>query len=385
MFIDNTGLHSVGRCLEDNHRGEIDAKGLLQFAIELVFANQIVVSRFEDTPIRTNSRRIISQLRRLGVGRDILNSVGFSAPSYAKVCRTAADNLLDELDYVFSSSALQIETLAATRPDGRIPETEQLLSNLALGKCDSAGLETARSPKLPRKAASSIGYMVASNDRLLKQIRATASKKWTAESAIELAACLRFYANQELARAKESIYTPAVARAELVRHNNQLFSERLSNVVEDAAESLGSQRLGIPAVAGVILSRSKGDPKGVISEALSLREKAKDLRSYLAKRLGDPEPDNPDWLHTLNNEMEDVAAALRHELHPGTRPTWKDGIEIQLSPPFVNMNLAKLSEWRKFRKMRKHIFILTELSKHAAYKALPPQALRKLLTHGKRQ
>jgi len=38
LWLDNTGIHSVGACFDGNARGNFDIKGLLQFATYMIFS-----------------------------------------------------------------------------------------------------------------------------------------------------------------------------------------------------------------------------------------------------------------------------------------------------------------------------------------------------------
>ena len=62
ILVDNTGVHSVARCLEGAGKGEIDVLGLLQFATQLVFGDIILVGSFELGEVieRTNQVLCIS-------------------------------------------------------------------------------------------------------------------------------------------------------------------------------------------------------------------------------------------------------------------------------------------------------------------------------------
>lgn len=381
-FIDNTGLHSAGRCLEAKALGLVDVKGLLQLGTELVFSEEILVSGFEYETIKQRSRSISHGLRRLGVPPDTLQIRSFRVYKYAKACREAALTFASEFEYVFPPAVHSNADLQATRPDMRPEEFKfrQHLHALILEDCSGDDLKRAADPALVGRARSSIAYMLATCPVLFQKVRDFAhSEGWSEETTWELVAALRYYANQELAAIKGSMYTPAVARAELIRSCSDLLSERLSTVVTEAARRLQPRSLGIPGVAGALLIRSKGDPKGIVEEALSLRDKASELRDYLAEKLRDFEPDCPGWHHELNVQIGKLGRVLEEELHPERRPHLTDAIQLHVGPPFLSFQLAKLSKWREFMRLRKRITVLTEVSKTLAYDNTERTALQRLL------
>jgi len=381
-FIANTGLHSAGRCLESKALGLVDVKGLLQLGTELVFSEEILVSGFEYDTIKQRSRLIRHKLRRIGVPSDTLQIRSFRAYRYAKACRDAAITFASEFEYVFPPAVHLSPVLQAARPD-MLPEEFKFikqLHGLILEDCTGDDIKRAADPALVGRARSSIAYMLATCPMLLQKVRDFAhSEGWSEETTWELVAALRYYANQKLGSIKGSMYTPAVARAELVRSCSDLLSERLSTIVTEAACRLQPRSLRIPGVAGALLIRSKGDPKAVVEEALSLRDKACELRNYLTEKLHDFEPEYSGWHHELNVQISELARALDEELHPERRPHWTNAIQLHVGPPFLSLQIAELSKWREFMKLRKRITVLTEVSMILAYDNTERAVLQQLL------
>ena len=78
LFLDNTGLHSVGRCLDGEAKGEPDVAGLLQFATQLVFSDELFYSAFESTGVAARSQSVSEKVSKLGVDSDLLRLASIS-------------------------------------------------------------------------------------------------------------------------------------------------------------------------------------------------------------------------------------------------------------------------------------------------------------------
>lgn len=87
VLIDNTGFHSAGRCLDKTGLGLIDVKGLLQFALELIFSDEILISGFESDGILGRSKVIAEKLRSKGVEQEAIQIRYYSMEDYAKACQ----------------------------------------------------------------------------------------------------------------------------------------------------------------------------------------------------------------------------------------------------------------------------------------------------------
>lgn len=347
-----------------------------------MLSETIIVSGFEIDTINRRSRAIRQRLRRAGVPADTLQVRSFRAYKYAKACREAAQSFADEFDFVFPPAMQSKSPIRAARPDMDPKEsrhTQQLLS-LVRGDSNNDNLECAADPALRERAMGSMAYMLATCPRLRRKVQDCAhTTEWSEETTGQLVAALRYYANRELAAIKDCIYVPAVARAELVRDYTQLLSRRLSAVVTEAASKLMPRSLKVPGISGALLIRSKGDPEGVVQEALSLRNTASELREYLAEKLCGLDPDRPAWHHEVNVQIGKLAGALEAELGADKAPRLRDAIQIHVGPPFLSLDIAKLARWREFQRLRQHITVLTEVSKTLAYNNTESAALQRLV------
>ena len=369
-FIDNTGLHAAGRCLDGNALGDVDIRGLLQLATELVFSESVVVSGFEYEGTKEKSRIIRRELRRLGMPTEGLLIRSYRPHEYTKACRTAADIFSHEFCLMFPPAAQDDWQMRAARPDLLPQESAYVheVHQIVTGDLGDSDFQRLSAPCLAGRAASSIAYMLTTNDSLLQQVcQFAAANGWAESATSQLIAMLRYYANQELAGVKQCVYAPAVARAQLVRRCSHRLTDALSGKVSKAASLLVPRSLGVPGVAGALLIRSRGDPRGVIQEAVALREKASDLRQYLMGKLNELDVGTPVWNHAMTTHVKELARVLGEDLHSERRPHWTDALQVHFGPPFISLDLAKFRRWRESAKLHERVSILTELSLSLAY------------------
>lgn len=387
IFIDNTSLHSAGRCLESEALGLIDVKGLLQLGTQLIFCNKIIVSEFEYKPIAERSELLISKFRALGVDPETLQTCSFQSSSYTEACLSAANRFSDEFTYIFPPCHFSDdENLQAAWPDmpAEMADFARTVQTIIAGNCSQEELDRARDSTLVGKAASSVAYMVVNCPALLEQLRQVAkSRQWTKRDTSQLTVALRYYANEGLAGVKKSIYSPAVARAQVVRKSTRLITDLLSPIVSDAATKLSPWPIGVLSIADALLARSKGEPKAVVEEAIRLRDLAKDLRDYLIDKVDKFDPDTFEWNRAVSVEARKLSRALAQVLGIAPGPHLPEAFQVTFGPPFVVSGLTfdrkTFAEWYNLRKVRKHVSILSELSQDLAFKSYDQHTLQKLL------
>jgi hypothetical protein len=386
--IDQTGFHSAGRCLDHVGLGTIDVRGLLQFALEIIFSEEIIVSGFESGGVLGRTETLVQRLRSEGLDSEAVQIRPYTIEYYAKVCEEAATRFADDFEYAFSVETVYESTsLLALRPD-LLPHELAVEENVhALIKSDRSQqeLEEIAETSLQEKAVGSIAFMLSRCHPLWLKVRnAAKSDLWTPQTTQQLVAASRYYVTDSLAQSEKALHTPAVARAELLRASNKAFISTISSIVVDAAEKFKSKPLGIPSLSDVLVQKSKGDPVAVIAGAIRYRAMATDLRKYLSEKLSVHEMDTPNWHHELQIRVKELAWALEKELNPTERPHLLDAISIQISPLPFSVALNVIREWNQFRALRKYVILLTELSKELAFSQTDPYALNKLVNSSTR-
>src|SRR5687767_3948433 len=99
LWIDNTGLHSAGVCLEGRASLEhnYDVRGLLQLATLVIYGNKVSFNGFENRIIANRSREIVEQLQAIGITEDIVSINPVTEIEYALACKTTAESIAPEL------------------------------------------------------------------------------------------------------------------------------------------------------------------------------------------------------------------------------------------------------------------------------------------------
>ena len=146
---------------------------------------------------------------------------------------------------------------------------------------ESALRDTAESA-LSQKAAGAVDYMVASVVELRERL---SRLDLSGFRSYQMNVYLRFYLNEALGRHFQSTYAPAVARAELVERSQRsalaAIERQASLITDDIRDQFGLGVLSVPSTWAYLLSKSRGDPEGVLIEASQLRSKTAALRATL--------------------------------------------------------------------------------------------------------
>jgi len=385
LFVDNTGLHSAGRCLAGESIGTIDVRGLLQLATEIIFSD-IVVCGYEYKSVREESENVLQLLKQFGVEDSCISTVMFSSRDYAGACDKAAQKFSEDFDSCFPFAGFSSENLiraAWTVAPSAVENFKELGQRLIAGTYSKDERNAAADVLAVYQAAGSVCYMLATCDDLLAKIRDfRKTEGWTDELTDQLIIGLRYYANEELALAgaNKHIYAPAVARAEIVRKSTRLLSQRLSHVIGKVAEELSSPLLiSVPSVAGALVYLSKGDPRAVISEAARLRDIATELRTYLRGKFAALDPTSQEYWHEVNMEVGELTRDLNQEVRLTEAPNLINALDIHPLPPFISARVGSIKDWIEFRKARKRIVVLTELSKALEGSAIAGDMFQKLV------
>jgi hypothetical protein len=397
LFLDNTGLHSVGRCLDGEAKGEPDVAGLLQFATQLVFSDELFYTAFDKTAVAVRSRNVSEQVSELGVTSDLLRLSRFDGTGYELYDRAvlaAGQRVAVDL-FPFSDTTTNSELIATSAPD-LSPTEQQHYDNLH--RAIKSGDERLRSEL---SAEGNDEQLIASGARLIAisdnlWIRASQlaqDESWDTASTAKLVVMMRSYLNQELAALlsrTESVgvdYSPSVARARIIEVQDAYVLRKLPEIIGHAAHELGRIKLEAPPVALALALRAKGDPKGVIAEALIAREKATELRLHLrdivdtARKAtsGQREDLKSDVkIHRLRNAIRELASLLQQDLGITPRGGVLDAFEGLALGPVPIPTPAKVVEWIKWKRKLPRITILSEFAKTLANPTRDTLALRKL-------
>lgn len=181
IFLDNTGLHSVGRCLEGQGVGEVDIKGLLQFATELIFSQNISISSFETEDIQDRSELIKVALAGAGLASKTIRIKPYTSLEYAEACERAADRFSEDFKYIFPEVSLPIGMdPKALTVDLRTNAHLDYVHSLVKQEWGPHHLEEIASTALNDKATGSVAYILSNFPSLWKRVRRAAKMpEWT--------------------------------------------------------------------------------------------------------------------------------------------------------------------------------------------------------------
>lgn len=380
LLSDYTFLHSVGRCIRHQADGEPDLAGLLQFATQLVFAETIAFSKVDGSEIISENHDILLALRESGIDETVLSFAKLTRDDFCASSIHAAELLATDLQFVLPNNQLAPHSLLPTaRPNlgSKIMQYENRIHEVLLSGSDESRHELIKESLLPAYLGSAM-YMLQS-DNLWNSIQQIVAKgNWSKMETEYLSMYLRYYLNCQLAcktGQNENVsceYAPSVSRSRLIDTYSSYVITRLSESVGQAAKALEPVSLGAPSIAEALVLKSKGDPVGLISEALSAREKAKELRGLLRsiydRRTGDEYTSVP--INEIRETILTLSKTLRQDLGIEERPEWRHALEFQfvgfVPIPSIKKDINKLIDWIVFKKNQKMVTVLSEFAKTLA-------------------
>jgi hypothetical protein len=384
FWIDHTSLNSTHLCSIGRGRGELDVSDFLQLSIKLIYSEKLFVSGYGSENIIGKTRETINLYADHGLERNAIQIINLSEQDFANICHNAASAALQEFE-ISLPDFLDINRSDAKTLHPALGSNERhgykLLESLLSKNMSPHDLEEMALYDLSERAWGQVIYTIYSQPKLFQLIkRSYPPTYWNQESVYGLAALMRCYQNEQLAYEGETFYAPAVSRAYQQRRTAKIIFDRLETVLTEAERDLLPKGLEVPSVKETIVSRAKGDRYGVIDETIYLRNLAKDLRSWLAKRMENADITAEDGIHQLNSEISELSIALERQLNPHKRPSLiKSLLDFQLVFFVPLPNLNSLEEWLGFKLKCKHLSVLTELSKSMAYRGSTKNDYMKLL------
>lgn len=371
LLLDNTGFHAVGRCLESLGNGRTDVDDFLRFASYLIFCEESWVSGCQPDPVTARSDEISQALKTLGVPEHLRSVRELSEAQLDQAMEQASNRVFEELELAdFAPTSCQAELA-----DGLLPERRTLQIGV-----DDWFLETtnplttdSRLRELFQEGtqASAGGWpvlMLLRHETLRQELISRVERQgWMPSDLIEFSVRMRYFMNQELAATGPSQlnYAPSAARSKLIASNASYVLDSVNKAISHAAEGLEPVTLGLPPVAMALVHRSKGDPAGIISEALSLRDRAKPFREHCGKLIQDMSSSKVDLYrsrHELKLFMRDCEQLLAGALNAQAQPSFADSLDLDFLGFGFIPNPLKLIPWINHKRKVRRITALLDLS-----------------------
>lgn len=380
LWIDNTGLHAVRQCLNGHADNDADIRGLLQFATLLIYADCLQVNGFEIAVIAERTEEIAHDLAEMNSSQSFLKIDQVSQQDYAKACVSAADRAADDLPFIFNPDEHLLLRLGPPDLPPSLLERQVNCVRLASLAEDSDELTALRQEALIDKAVGAVDYMFATSECLRDAVSAMVSthSKWTDQHSYRLNVFLRYQLNDQLGLSRSAIYAPAVGRAELINTRHKFVTDALLGEVDDILTELRGAPMGVPSVAAALVARAKGEPRAIIMEALSMRERAQPIREWLS-HLVDRSKESNDRFELLS-QIRSLGADLRKDLSLDSAPRFLDAVDVTfiVGLPAPSVSAVKLFEWLRYNRGRRQRAVLTDVVRSTAYNESFPRDYRHL-------
>jgi hypothetical protein len=371
LLLDNTGFHAVGRCLESLGNGRTDIDDFLRYASYLIFCEESWVSGCQPDAVTDRSDTISQFLKTLGVPEYLRSIRELSLAHLDHAMDQASKRVFEELELADIAPASHPSALA----DGLLPERRTLQIGVDDWFLEATNPMTkdSRLEELYQDAtqASAGGWPVlmilrhgALRQELLSRVQ---HHGWKPSDLIEFSVRMRYFMNQELAATGPSPlnYAPSAARSKLIASNASFVLDSVNRAISHASEGLDPVTLDLPPVAMALVHRSKGDPAGIISEALALRDRAKVFREHCGKLIDDissSQVDSHRSRHELKLFMRDCEQLLTGVLHRQAQPSLTDSLDLDFLGFGFIPNPLKLIPWLHHKRKVRRITALLDLS-----------------------
>ena len=378
VWIDNTGLHSAGRCLVREATIDEDVDGLLQFATLLVFAEKISFADYSSERIAAESGRFQAALKSEGVGRGTLVKSRLDETGYQKACSATAEAAADDWPHQLDGEADEPPDAAFDAPTHADRPMGWAVA-LAAGGPIPALPGIGEGGTLQKKGGYAVEYMLAMSPALRESVDRTRSERgWGAIETEKLESLLRASLNDRLARDRGASYVPAVSRArQLARENSKLIGQ-LDRELGDMVRRLQPTAPPVPSVIANLMDRGRRHPAGIIEEALKMRSKAGWLRNYLSERLARLDGDAFDSPAFDSKEEEEFRRYAADILQLKTAPPLARAFDFELKWGFIPNLRAHGGPWEEsdfHQRMKRRLSVLTDIVRHS-----PPVTERDMQT-----
>lgn len=308
LLVDNTLVHRVGKVVDSGPEQSIravDAVALFHMAEHILFSDEVIVSSFERTSTCERTCEIIDALHSRGFTalpdhRSLVQVVDYADQQYTTAVSEAAWGVLDELSGISARQLKKLGHMAdeATRPGGiEVPSFDQWASEEFNSRPDPERLGRLMSSR----AEGAFELMILQCSPLLQRLRylRREARHLSQLHSAALTVLLRLYVNQELARQRSVIYSPAPQRSLFASASDLLYRQRLAKIVVEKATDRGAAGLSpwvervtrgnllpLPVFAFHVLRDSDArSPQGLLSAARQMRDDPEivAVRSWLSK------------------------------------------------------------------------------------------------------
>lgn len=373
VWIDNTGLHSAGRCLAGKATLDQHLRGFLQLATLLIFSDSITYGDYEIEEVAETGQRYRQRLISLGVDPPTLTSRHVGQSAYGRACKATARLAAEEWPSHFDRCVSEAIVASFDVPTG-VKARENWIPAFVHGP----NVDNPEALLSSRRATGAVEYMLSDSPLLRAAVAGTidTAPNWGAAESYRLLSFLRSILNDQLAKQGKATYVPAVSRAEQLNRESTIISAHVEQHLKEMAGRWKPAAPSIPRVSLALLRRAKGDPAGVVSEALEMREKARWPRKHLRQRLAEL---NRDPL-AADDEFrdEDFERYARSVLGLENEPRLIDALEMQfiVGLPAISLSAGKLYDWVQHSLWKRRLVILTDLSRAPEFGELDETYLR---------
>ena len=356
ILIDNSYLHSVSRCIQGKAKQDTDLNNYYRFLGEIISHRSILITAKKDETVYENTIKNIKILKDLGNSKTVVEYINPENLNYNSATNRVAISLqlMNLPTLVFTKQSEDIS------PNFKGNNPDINFHNWLIGK----GKEF-NSLNLEKYGALYIPIIVIKKAKLWNNIHRFIKElpNWEEKNSLALASKLRSWVYNEVSNSIEALYVPSISRG--VNINLKFSSPSLRKLLftdnaihNDFEKYLNSNNNIITS----ILLRNNANPVEAIKDALSLRNKIKDLRNHLYRT---PMLKTGDALLVYQYEKIEELVKIKNEYIENGKPVFpfdafnpvisssSTNQEIEATIPFISGIFKSILYFRKKRLLNK--------------------------------
>lgn len=354
----------------------------------MIFSEETWISGSQPDGVTGRSEKISETLKALGVPETMRTARELPQAHVDHAIDEASQRFLEELNFADPMFLSQ----KSNQTSSLLPEQKTLLNGIDDWFIEAADPSTCESRLVELHelavAAKAGGWpvlMILRNDLLREAVLGRIQSGQLMPSGLkEFSIRMRFFINQEIATLGDHSlsYAPSAARSKLISDNAAIVLKRVNKAISNATAGFEPVSIDLPPVAIALVNRSKGDPMGVISEALKLRESAKTFREHcaeLVKNISRSADDEQRGRHKLTLFLRECEELLVDAMNGRHQHSIADSLEFDFLGLGFIPNPMKLMSWLKHKQKFRRITALIDLSHSVVDSESSDRAYRKLL------
>lgn len=275
-IIDNTYLHSVGRCLDGKARNKEDCRNFLRFLGEYISSRKLYYTANKSGPVYPFTKETIKYLYYITGDQNILEFIDQDTIDYNDLCSSVIEQLRIDLEI---GDIIDVQRLREPDFKKNSDHPDLKIHDVLTGSKKSL---LKNDIDLTKGAPNTAAYIV-THKRILPQLIAYAKdhENWNINDTLGICGLVRMYLYQYLAQSQNRAYLPSFGfhnRRRFQRTDKQFINDPNILFLFEQYDSITKNKDEVGTVISSIIAAANGDPRRMIEIATEMRKNLVPLR-----------------------------------------------------------------------------------------------------------